>query len=222
MGYSLNGAVGRPGRGVQWFRMLQRLFLDEAQPAPEWASLTLPAPADATADGSCVLVVDDNPVNLMLASEMLLSFGLTPMLAADGAEAVAMAREVRLDLILMDLQMPVLDGFTATQQIRRMECEHRRARVPVVAYTSSAPGLRVLLGAGIDDVLDKPCDRAELQACIERWCPELSSATTGTMAATAATAAPAAPANEAVMWAPHRFHAVRLGAMARQRQGQGS
>ena len=216
MGHSLNGAFGRPRPGVQWFRMLQRLFLDEAQPAPEWASLTLPAPAEASANGSCVLVVDDNPVNLMLASEMLLSFGLNPMLAADGAEAVALASEVRLDLILMDLQMPVLDGFAATQQLRRLELEHRRARVPVVAYTSSAPGLKVLQGAGIDDVLDKPCDRAELQACIERWCPELAPATTAT------TAASAAPANEAVMWAPHRFHVARLGAMAAQRQGRGA
>ena len=190
--------------------MLQRLFVEDAKPAPEWASLTLPAPAEASADGSCVLVVDDNPLNLMLASEMLLSFGLTPMLAADGAEAVALACEVRLDLILMDLQMPVLDGFAATQQIRRLERELRRARVPIVAYTSSAPGLKVLQRVGIDDLLDKPCGRAALQACLERWCPVISSV------------AAAAPAHQGDLWAPHRFHAARLGAMAAQQQGHGS
>ena len=165
------GETGRARPGLPWFRMLQRLFLEDTQAAPEWASLTVPATADVPPEGRCVLVVDDNPLNLMLASEMLLSFGLCPMQAADGAEAVALASEVRLDLILMDLQMPVLDGLGATRQIRRLEREQRRARVPVVAYTSSAPGMSLLQGAGIDGLLDKPCDSLALQACIQRWCP---------------------------------------------------
>lgn len=168
------GAAGRPRPGLQWFRMLQRLFLDDAQPAPQWSSLTLPAPDDAPPEGRCVLVVDDNPLNRMLASEMLLSLGLRPLVAADGAEAVALACEVRLDLILMDLQMPVLDGLCATRQIRQLEREHCRPRVPVVAYTSTAPGSKLMQAAGIDDLLDKPCDSAALRACIQRWCPQPS------------------------------------------------
>ena len=165
------GAAGRPRPGLQWFRMLRRLFVDEPRAAQDWASLTLPALTAVPADGRCVLVVDDNPLNLMLASEMLVSLGLRNLQAGDGAEAVALACQVRLDLILMDLQMPVLDGLAATRQIRRLERDHRRARVPVVAYTSTAPGLKALQDLGFDDLLDKPCDSQTLQACIQRWCP---------------------------------------------------
>ena len=197
---SLNGVASRPRPGSQLIRMLQRLFHEDTRAAPEWASPTLQAPADGGADGRCVMVVDDNPVNLMLASEMLLSFGLSPMLAADGAEAVALACEVRLDLILMDMQMPVLDGIAATRQIRRLEREHRRSRVPVVAYTSTAPTLRLLQDAGIDDVLDKPCNRAELQACLECWCPLLS-ASTGS--------------GDTDMWTPYGIQPVRKGVAGR-------
>jgi len=186
--------------------MLQGLFANEAQAAPEWASPTLPAQTEVPADGRCVLIVDDNPLNLMLASEMLWSLGLRNLQAADGAEAVAMACEVRLDLILMDLQMPVLDGLAATRQIRRLEREHRRARVPVVAYTSSAPGMSLLQSAGIDDLLDKPCDRVSLQGCVQRWCPKFS---------------PAEITARAIMTARHAFHAARHGAAATQQQRHG-
>ena len=154
--------------------MLQRLFVDEPPAAPDWASPTLPALTEAPFDGRCVLVVDDNPLNLMLASEMLLSLGLRTLQAADGEQAVALACEVRLDMILMDLQMPVLDGLAATRRIRRVERDHHRARVPVVAYTSTAPSSQLLQGAGFDDLLDKPCDSLTLQACIQRWCPSPS------------------------------------------------
>lgn len=136
-------------------------------------------------DHPCVLVVDDDPVNQMLASEMLSSLGIKPLLAADGAEAVALACELRLDLILMDLQMPVLDGLAATSQIRRFEREHSRTRVPVVAYTSSRAVVdpSCLRDCGLDAVLDKPCDAQALLQCLTRWClptgSSLGSAQTG-------------------------------------------
>src|SRR5687767_3509863 len=94
---------------------------------------------DATAgrpDRPVVLVADDSPANRMLAFELLSCMGIKPLLAADGAEAVALAGEVPLSLILMDLQMPVLDGYAATWEIRHLEREHARKRVPVVAYTA--------------------------------------------------------------------------------------
>jgi len=123
-----------------------------------------------------VLVVDDNPVHRMLTSEMLALWGIEALLAVDGSEAVALACERPLELILMDLQMPVLDGLGATRQIRRFELDRTRARVPIVAYTSAAFGTSRmrLQDFGLDGVLAKPCEAHELHACLQRWCPALT------------------------------------------------
>jgi CheY-like chemotaxis protein len=118
-----------------------------------------------------VLVVDDNPVNLMLISALMESRGLVPMLAADGAEAVALARELHFDLILMDLQMPILDGFEATSAIRHFESRRSRSAVPVVAYSSTPPDAGVLAKCGMSGSLVKPCGDQELDDCLARWCP---------------------------------------------------
>jgi CheY-like chemotaxis protein len=115
-------------------------------------------------------VADDNPLNLMVASEMLAYFGIKSLLAADGAEAVALATKTRLDLILMDLQMPVLDGLGATRKIRRSEREQERARVPVVAYTSFSGNRLQFSDHGVDDVLEKPCEMRAMRECLPRWC----------------------------------------------------
>lgn len=120
-----------------------------------------------------MLVADDNPAIQESTCELLLHWSITPMLAADGAEAVALACAHRFDLILMDLQMPILDGLGATRQIRLFELEHALPRVPVIAHTSAAfclPG-RLLPGCGVDAVLHKPCDASTLQDCMLRWCP---------------------------------------------------
>lgn len=132
-----------------------------------------PGRSTPAGSGPRVLVVDDNPVNRMLASEMLALWGIEPLLAVDGNEAVTLACEVPLALILMDLQMPVLDGLGATRQIRRFELERSRPRVPIVAFTSSAlgsGGLR-LQDFGMDGVLGKPCEAHGLHECLLRWCP---------------------------------------------------
>jgi CheY-like chemotaxis protein len=117
-----------------------------------------------------VLVVDDNPSNLADACELFSHWGITPLVAADGAEAVAVARECELDLILMDLQMPVLDGLAATKQIRAGEQERCSARAPVLAYTSCVLDSDVLRQCGLDGVLEKPCSAVALQECLHRWC----------------------------------------------------
>lgn len=127
---------------------------------------------DARFDGSvCVLVVDDNPVNLMLMSTLIESRGLVVFLAADGAEAVALACELHFDFILMDLQMPVLDGYGATREIRRFESSSSRSAVPVIAYSSATPHASVLAAHGINGSLSKPCGDQELEDCLRKWCP---------------------------------------------------
>jgi len=164
-------ASGRAGWAL--LHRLRRLFSTPAVSGIDMPVVSLPAAMDALPGGWCVLVADDNPANLMVASEMLGYFGVESLLAADGAEAVAVAAKTRLDLILMDLQMPVLDGLGATRQIRRSEREQDRARVPVVAYTSftgNGNGLR-LSDHGVDDVLEKPCEMQAMRDCLLRWCP---------------------------------------------------
>jgi CheY-like chemotaxis protein len=117
-----------------------------------------------------VLVVDDNPSNLGQACELLERWGITPALAADGAEAVALAVVLEFDLILMDLQMPVLDGLAATKQIRAHELARSLARASVVAYTSHPLDDDVLRACGVDGVLEKPCSAQTIQECLLRWC----------------------------------------------------
>jgi len=132
----------------------------------------LPEPKRARIDSLLVLVVDDDPFNLMVTEQRLSSMGIKPLVRSDGAEAVAVACELQLDLILMDLRMPVLDGFEATAQIRRFEREHPRRRVPVVAYTSTVDGcdLSRLRDCGFDAVLEKPTGAHAMRECITRWC----------------------------------------------------
>lgn len=170
----LQRPAARPG--LQLLHLLQRVWKDDpdAGSASDGLSLRKAAvPNRAAVEPRRVLVVDDNPVNLMLASELLMSMGVLPLTAGDGAEAVALAEELPLELILMDLQMPVLDGLGATRQIRANEMSHGRVRVPVVAYSTLAPALPVLQGFGLDDTLDKPCAHDTLHGCLQRWCPQV-------------------------------------------------
>ena len=125
-----------------------------------------------------VLVVDDNPVNLMVMSALMEWRGLVPVLAADGAEAVALACELHFDLILMDLQMPILDGLKATAAIRRFEDNCSRPAVPVVAYTGTSLHEGVLAAHGMNGSLAKPCNDQNLEACLVRWCPGYRAAST--------------------------------------------
>jgi CheY-like chemotaxis protein len=120
--------------------------------------------------GLHVLVVDDNPSNLGYARELMATLGVMSTVAAGGAEAVSLTRKHRFDLILMDIQMPVLDGFAATKQIRRIEAERSHPRTPVLAYTSHTIEKRLLRDCGLDGVLDKPCAADVLRACLLRWC----------------------------------------------------
>lgn len=134
----------------------------------------------SSGDGSAhVLVVDDEPVNRMLIAAMLRSRGLAPVLAADGVQAVKLVREQRFDLVLMDLQMPVLGGLAATAAVRRLERALSRPAVPIVAFSSTSPDAGVLAVHGFSGSLSKPCDDAALDACLARWCPTYRRAPTG-------------------------------------------
>ena len=118
-----------------------------------------------------VLVAEDNPVNQKVTARMLDHLGFDADVAETGEEAVAAARVKRYDLILMDGQMPGMDGFAATALIRGFEGPVRRT--PIVALTASAMrGDRErYLAAGMDDYLAKPISPEQLATVLERWAP---------------------------------------------------
>lgn len=119
-----------------------------------------------------VLVVEDNAVNQLVAVRMLEKLGCRTNVAADGSEAVIAVSETRYDLVLMDCQMPKMNGFLATAAIRRQEAESG-SRLPIVAMTADAMrGARErCLEAGMDDYLAKPVERSALRQMLARFLP---------------------------------------------------
>jgi CheY-like chemotaxis protein len=115
-----------------------------------------------------VLVVDDNPVNRRVAEAILARLGLSTVSAANGDEAVRAAAEGGFALVLMDLEMPVLDGYAATRRIRAHETA---AHVPIVAMTAAAleSDAEECRRAGMDDVLTKPLTVAQVEETLARF-----------------------------------------------------
>ena len=116
-----------------------------------------------------VLVVEDQALNRDVAQGMLKAIGIETDTAGDGEEALAKMSSGRYDLVLMDCQMPVMDGFTATAELRRRE--PAGTHVPVIALTAdvTSSGRDACIAAGMDDFLGKPFSRASLHAVLSRW-----------------------------------------------------
>ncbi|MNS89307.1 Signal transduction histidine-protein kinase BarA [compost metagenome] len=148
--------------------------------APTSAAMpALPAPADTAAAGQAplrMLLVEDNAINQEIALAMLEDSGYEATSADNGRRALALWERYPFDVILMDCQMPEMDGFEATRRLRRMESEQGRSRTPIIALTANAIlGDRELcLDAGMDDYLAKPYTRAALLALLARWRPSPS------------------------------------------------
>ena len=112
-----------------------------------------------------VLIVEDNRVNQILVNEILQGLGLSVDIAENGQEAVDKYQQRQFDLILMDCQMPVLDGFEATRQIRAMEVRNHSKRVPIMALTAAAreEEYQEALASGMDHFMTKPFNVAQLE-----------------------------------------------------------
>lgn len=126
-----------------------------------------------------VLVAEDNPVNQEMALAVLENLGCQVDVTANGQEAVEAVIKTEYDLVLMDCQMPVLDGFAATMAIRHWEWEQGRSPLPIVALTANViKGFREqCLAAGMDDYLGKPFEQSQLVAILERWLPKSEAST---------------------------------------------
>lgn len=118
-----------------------------------------------------VLLVEDHPVNQQVARRLLERLGLRVELAGNGAEAMDKIARQTFDLVLMDCQMPVLDGYSATRRLRERERVQTVPRLPVIAMTAHAmAGDRErCLDSGMDDYLTKPLDRTLLADTLARW-----------------------------------------------------
>ncbi|MBS0379725.1 MAG: response regulator [Proteobacteria bacterium] len=124
-----------------------------------------------------VLVVEDQPINREVADGMLTSFGLSVVCATDGRNALDILAETAPDLVLMDCQMPIMDGFAAAAEMRRREPPG--VRVPIVALTADATSeaREACLAAGMDDYLPKPFTREALYGVLSRWLGQAPDAT---------------------------------------------
>jgi len=165
--------LSKPIRVRELRECLRRLFSSAARTQvnqPQTASIAPQQPAAAARFTGNVLLVDDNAVNQKVAGRLLERMGLTITIASDGAEAVKAYETGAFDMVFMDLQMPVMDGFEATRRIRDFEAW--RPRKPIIALTANAMSGQMdrCLASGMDGFLSKPIQVDQLRSIVARYC----------------------------------------------------
>lgn len=125
-----------------------------------------------------VLVAEDNHTNQLVIMGLLRRFGISPELAENGEQALAMFRRARqpFDLVLLDCEMPVMDGYSAAREMRLLESVEGKARVPLIAVSAHVTQHHVdnCYAAGMDDHLPKPVSLRMLAEKLARWAPDAS------------------------------------------------
>jgi PAS domain S-box-containing protein len=175
------GTIARPFRAAALQASLLRVLRGEpCERAPveaisghiaeEATGPSLPSAYVSRAGQPRVLVAEDAPINQLLARRVLERLGFSHELANTGLEAVELFQRERFDLVLMDCMMPEMDGYEATQAIRRLEAGTDR-RIPIIAMTANAlAGARErCLASGMDDYLAKPANPRQLKRMLQKW-----------------------------------------------------
>jgi two-component system sensor histidine kinase/response regulator len=169
-----DACINKPVKQSLLYNCLVTLFCraDDIDPyGIQTVELSSPQPAIERYDNYRILVVDDNSINLKVALKMLNVYGLNTGTATNGQEAVQMLSTKPFDLVLMDIQMPVMDGYEATARIRDPNSGVRTHDVPIIAMTANAmKGDREkCLQAGMEDYISKPIDPHELGLLLDRY-----------------------------------------------------
>jgi CheY-like chemotaxis protein len=171
----LAGRLSKPVRQSQLFDALQQA-LGYSEQALEAAALRKVGGASASAEAAPqrlhhILLAEDNSVNQKVALAILKKLGYTAEAVGNGEEAIAALRAIPYDLVLMDCEMPVMDGFAATAAIRSGAAAVLNPNIPVIALTAHAgQGDRDrCLAAGMNDYVAKPVQLATLATVLERW-----------------------------------------------------
>jgi PAS domain S-box-containing protein len=171
----IESSLAKPVRQSELYNALVALMKD-APAACQTRSDERMSIAHADTLSGHVLVAEDHPVNQKMALEMLKVIGLTADIAETGHAAVAALSHTHYDLVLMDCQMPEMDGFAATAEIRDLEKDRGGShRTPIIALTANAlQGDRErCLAAGMDDYLSKPVQSQQLRNALQRWLVEV-------------------------------------------------
>ncbi|MFO1265439.1 MAG: response regulator [Rubrivivax sp.] len=178
----VDACVTKPVRMAELRSCLRRIFGQGPDPAA--APRDLPPPRDANPPlGLQVLLVEDNPVNQEVARGMLAELGCVVEVASDGREAVSACLARSFDIVLMDCQMPVMDGYEATREIRHRQRLAGMQRSVIIAVTANAfaRDREQCLEAGMDDYLSKPFLLQQLRLVLTQHAPAGSAARPGRM-----------------------------------------
>lgn len=162
----------RPGDGSR-FAFSLPLVAVAATAVPALQPLPTGTGPRAAPPSMAILLADDNATNVYLVQSMLQGVARVFDVASDGSQALERLAQREYDLVLMDIQMPVLDGLNATREIRRREALGGQRRTPIIALTATAydADRRLSLDAGCDEHLVKPVRKADLMRAVQRWAP---------------------------------------------------
>jgi CheY-like chemotaxis protein len=177
---SIDDYLSKPVRQAQLYNCLVDLIAAPPTPATSLPTSSNPLSRPDSQWDADILLAEDNPVNQLVATHMLKAMGCRVASVANGREAVEAIRHTPYDLVLMDCQMPEMDGFSATQGIRQHLAATGGGHLPIIALTAHAmTGDRErCLAAGMDDYLSKPFTQTQLRTILARWLTLSSGVTT--------------------------------------------